>query len=934
MMLFKMKNIKKIVFLVIFMIAMTSCDWILSDEERINRATEQISKNNYQVAIIELKKVLQHDNTNVSARLLLGQSYLALGDGMAAEKELRWAESLGVDHVDVIIPLGRAMLLQHNYDKLLNELQVSVVTGDTDKATILWLRGEAYLGLRQFEEAQNAYLGAMQFDSKSVEPLIGLARLALQQGRLNKVESLLNQAVNITSDNHNIWIVKGLLYQRQSNYSEAETAFNQALASDHSKNMTESKFQAKVGLITSQMMQGKLDDASRNVKELKQAIPKHPYPNYLQAWLAYQQKNYELASDLLLELQKQMPEHMPSIFLLGASNYALGHYEQANYYLTQFVNAVPTHIQGRRLLGATRLKLQQPEQAMEVLNPGLEGDTLDAVLLVMAGQAAAFLGDAEVQLRYLKKAAEAAPERIAIRTELARAYMNQGAMQEAITELESIQHLAEDHRRTDLLLIYARLRSGDFAAARKLANDMLIQSPNDPGIYVLLGSIELIAGDRPQAHRYFLDALRNRDDYLPARISLARMDLEDGNLDVASEQFDRILLIDKKSVAAMLGHAQIAEQRGEREQAVAWVERARSADKNALLPRIVLARYYLLTGDAQAALRIAKEVNALKPNDVSNLLILGRAQQQVGKTQDAIRTLEALVASNPQIISAYIELANSYANAGSYGAARNILKEALKVKPDLQQLKLAQVRLEILAENYDAALQHVEIIQRQHKKSVDGFSYAGDIYLRQKRFRKAQQAYQQALDIKPMAVLTIKLARAYSAEGKSRQAIQVLERGLKNLQNDVTIRAALAASYQQLGENTLAEKHYQDILKIQPNNPIVLNNLALLYLEKDAIRALSYAQQAFQLAPQSIAIADTLGWLLLENERLDEGLAILQRVAMESDEPTIQYHLAMALAKNGKSIEARERLTRLLENDVEFKERQQAHKFLNSLTSQ
>lgn len=933
-MLVEFKTLKKITILVIFMIAMYGCDLMLSDEERINRAAEQISKNNYQVAVIELKKVLQHDNTNASARLLLGQSYLALGDGRAAEKELRWVESLGVDHLDVIIPLGKAILLQHNYDKLLNELQVSDATGGTDKATLLWLRGEAYLGLRQFEEAQNAYLGAMQYDSKYVEPLIGLARVALQQGRLNKVESFLDQAMNITIDNHNIWIVKGLLYQRQGNYSEAETAFDQALANAKSRTMTESKFQAKVGLITSQMMQGKLSDASRNVEELKKAIPKHPYTNYLQAWLVYQQKNYELASDLLLESQKQMPDHMPSIFLLGACNYALGHYEQANYYLTQFVNAVPTHIQGRRLLGATRLRLQQPELAMEVLNPGLEGDTPDAILLVMAGQAAAFVGDTEVQLRYLKKAAEAAPEVIAIRTELARAYMNQGAMQEAITELESIQHLDEDHRRTDLLLIYAQLRAGDFAAARKLANDILNKAPDDPGAYVLLGSIELIAGDRPQAHQYYLDALRIQDDYLPARLGLARMDLEDGNLVVASEQFDRILLIDKNSVAAMLGHAQIAEQRDNRNQAVAWVERARSADKNALLPRIVLARYYLLTGDAEAALTIAKEVKALKPNDVSNLLLLGRAQQQAGQTQDAIRTFETLIASNPQIISAYLDLANSYANAGSYEAARNILKDALKVKPDLLQLKVAQVRLEILAENYSTGLQLVEMIQRQHKESIEGFSYAGDIYLRQMQFRKAQHAYQQALDIRPTAELTIKLARAYSAEGKSGRALRVLERGLDNLPNDVTIRAALAASYQQRGEFTLAENHYQDILKKQPKNAVVLNNLALLYLEKDPVRALGYAQEAFGLAPRSIAIADTLGWLLLENERLDEGLVMLQRAAAKSDEPTVQYHYAVALARNGKSVEARDMLTNLLENGVDFKERQQARSLLNSLASQ
>ena len=56
------------------------------------------------------------------------------------------------------------------------------------------------------------------------------------------------------------------------------------------------------------------------------------------------------------------------------------------------------------------------------------------------------------------------------------------------------------------------------------------------------------------------------------------------DLTEASKQFDRILQTDKTSVAAMMGHAQIAEQQDEHEKALSWVEQARAATAKALTP--------------------------------------------------------------------------------------------------------------------------------------------------------------------------------------------------------------------------------------------------------------------------------------------------------------------------------------------------------------
>jgi Tfp pilus assembly protein PilF len=56
------------------------------------------------------------------------------------------------------------------------------------------------------------------------------------------------------------------------------------------------------------------------------------------------------------------------------------------------------------------------------------------------------------------------------------------------------------------------------------------------------------------------------------------------DLTEASKQFEQVLQIDKPSVTAMMGHAQIAEQQGEHEQALFWVEQACAANSKALSP--------------------------------------------------------------------------------------------------------------------------------------------------------------------------------------------------------------------------------------------------------------------------------------------------------------------------------------------------------------
>ena len=101
------------------------------------------------------------------------------------------------------------------------------------------------------------------------------------------------------------------------------------------------------------------------------------------------------------------------------------------------------------------------------------------------------------------------------------------------------------------------------------------------------------------------------------------------------------------------------------------------------------------------------------------------------------------------------------------------------------------------------------------------------------------------------------------------------------------------AEYQMAnGSETDAIASYEAALGRQPDNAIALNNLAWLLRERDQQRAITLAEQARDLAPESPAILDTYGWILHLAGRNEEAKPVLEEaLALAPDSEEIKQHL-------------------------------------------
>jgi predicted Zn-dependent protease len=129
-----------------------------------------------------------------------------------------------------------------------------------------------------------------------------------------------------------------------------------------------------------------------------------------------------------------------------------------------------------------------------------------------------------------------------------------------------------------------------------------------------------------------------------------------------------------------------------------------------------------------------------------------------------------------------------------------------------------------------------------------------------------------------------------------------------------------------------AIEQYEQIQKKDANKLIAINNLAWLYHQKQDPRALSTAELAYRLNPDSSFISDTLGWILVERGEATRSLEILQKASAAAPvHPTIGYHYAVALAKSGEKAKARKQLEQLLGSGQTFPEEAQAKALLERL---
>jgi len=897
-----------------------------SAESMLVSARGYLDKNDGRAAVIQLKNALQRNPDLAEARFLLGRVLLDGGDSMAAEVELRKARELKYEPDKVVPLLARAQLLLGQPKKVIDEFSGTPLIAPEAKADLQTSIGQAYLMLGKVDDAQRAFdtaLGALPGYGLA---LVGQARIKAGKrdfpGALSMLESLLEKSPGLVD----AWQLKGDVLYAMGDPAGSTAAYRKALdvKPDH--------LPAHVALISRYMEDGKLDEAGKLLQSMRKIAPKHPQTSYLQALFDYRQKNFKAAQENIQQFLKVVPESTLGLQLAGAIEYELKSYLVAETYLLKALPNSPDLGVARRVLITTYLSSNQPTKALTTLQPFLEKIGDDSNMLALAGEVFLQNGDTDKAETYFKKASALDPENVGKKTSVALSQLASGQSEIAYRELEAIASAGTDVK-ADMALISSYLAKRDYDQALKSIEGLEKKQPENPLVPHLRGLVMVGKGDIAAARAYFEKALLKKPDYYPAAASLANLDLADKKPEAAKQRLEQLVAKDPKNMQALLALADLrAKLGGKTEDVVDLIGKAISSNPVEILPRLVLINYYLGIKATEKALSAAQDALSVFPDRPEILDAVGRAQQASMDFNQALITYGKLAGLVPNSPQPYLRMAEIHLAAKEKDAAMQSLQKALSVKSDSVDAQKGIVLLYLEAGRTDDALKVAREIQKQRPKDVLGYIVEGDIHAFGKSWKEATAAYRSGLKQVDATELAVKLHGALLAGGGAGEADKFANGWLTTHAKDLNFRMYLAETASARGDYAAASKHYRILMDAEPNNSVILNNLAWASSQNNDPKAIEYAEMANKLAPDQPDYMDTLGVLLVAKGETDQGIALLKKALdLAPQRAAIRLNLARALVKTGDKSEAKKELDELAKMGDKFPQQKEVEKLAKGL---
>lgn len=877
-------------------------------------------------AIVELKAALQQKPEMAEARFLLGQAYLKTDDVLAAEKELVKALELGYNRGEINPSLARVGVAKGEFKEVLRDYANAETASPRGAAELHTALGEAHFALGELDAASEEYSKAETADPKYSWSYLSAARLAVRRGDMARAMNKAEKGIEVAPNEPDGWLVKGSVLEADRRREDAIQAYRKAIANkpDFAP--------AHAALTSSLIASSKLDEAAAEMVQLKSLAPRSPQTLYLDAVLNLHQKNLDAARDAIQEYQKFVPDDVSAAMLAAQIHFQMRSYIQAEANLLTVLRQAPDNETARRMLIASYLATGDAPRALEAIQPMLKKIGRDPAMLNAAGQIYLRSGQPTVAAEYFKQASLVDPAGVAQRTGLAMSHLAQGELSLGTMELEGVAS-KDSGTRANVTLITLALKQRDYDKALAAIDALEKKEPGKPLASDLRGLALLGKNDRDGARKSFERALTIDPAFVPALLNLVRIDYAEKKLDNAQRRLEAFIKANPNSSKALLALAEVRNQlKAPPDEVVGLINRAVAAQPEDLEARLALINYYLVHADPKRAVVVALETTAPMRDRPEVIDALARAQAAAGDANQAMQTYNRLAQALPNSPLPLLRIAELQHASNDNEAAAQSLERALKVDPRVVEAQRALVGLRVGSKRWKDAVAIAHTVQQQRPKEDIGYLLEGDVYATQQAWPQAIEAYRAAVKQSGTTTSAMKLHTGLITAGRAAEANKFVESWLREHPDDVTFRLYYAENASLRGDAATAVEQYRALLRSQPDNAVLLNNLAWAAAKVKDPKAVEYAEKANQLSPDQPRILDTLGTLLADKGDSGRAVQMLRRaVQIAPSDAGIRLNFARVLLQSGDKAGARRELEELAKLGDRFPQQAQVTELLKTL---
>jgi tetratricopeptide (TPR) repeat protein len=645
--------------------------------------------------------------------ILLGQIYAQRGDAKTAREMFSKAAETGGDESSAHLALGRLAIQERDQDAALKEFDAAVsadpssiratqakvgaliqqkrikdgigvaeaaVQREPKRPEFQLVLAAAYGADRQWDKAAAAYRKAMELDPTGVGPRLGLARLALLQGKdeeaIGQLQAVLQQspgngvaALMITSLYENlarydqaILVMEAAdkaspgrvefggklaeLYLRKGRYDDAAAKAKSLLAANPSL--------MPLRLIHGQALLAKGDpDALKDFADVARENPKFPQAQLFLA-RAYARlgrtAEAQAAYREAIRLDPQFTQAKVELAIVSGQKVDRAELQKQVEQLRAALKANPKNLLARETLARNLMALEQKKEAKEELKAILDVAPGHASANLLMARLSAADGKRDEAVNYLRAALRANPSNVEANSLLAQYLVQANRRDEAARHLEAALQVNPTLSDLKIQLASIYLQMGRLPDALRLAHEVQKAEPKSAGPPLLSGLV-LISQQKPQeAIEAFGQALKVKPDLAPAYGGLGQAYQQLNQNDKAVEAYQRALAINDKDPATLNNLAWIfSEVRKKPDEALPLVTKAQqlAPESPEILDTLGWVQYRR-GAFAEAEKTLLKAVER-SPNTGAIQFHLGMTYSRLGKRNDAISALRRAAQLDPKL---------------------------------------------------------------------------------------------------------------------------------------------------------------------------------------------------------------------------------------------------------------------------------------------
>jgi len=739
--------------------------------------------------------------------------------------------------------------------------------------------GLLYRLQNQNEKALMHLRRAAELNPKDPKPLVELARLCLDIGKLDDARGYLRMLRDRFPKEPELPVLEGALASLQGEWGVAYEKFQQALKT----RPNDFRIHYNLGIAAYQLR--RYTEAETHLKrtvELK--------PDYTTGWkslgMTYEARGMpEHAIRAYSESIKREPDDLPTRLKRAYLYQRTGNLDAALADFQHITKVYPRNPDAQIGAGLILMRKERYREALVHLGAALDlTSPSDPLYLEILTE----IGHCNLNLKQYGKAREQFAQVLKLMPKNARAYEGQ---------LQVLLAQEAEEEITPFL--------------RNWANNL----PDDPRPIVQLARIyERNKQPRLAEEEYktLLQKFPNQTEFVR---EYAQFLMRQGRDEEAAQLFDQLLQQSPSEIFALLGKARLAEKRNDASQALELYRKVLEHDPNNEIALLGAAAMYLKLGQPEPAIAIYRRMTLTEtPNPLAFSSVLSLYREQ-GRTEELIDYLKQMAQRHGNRFLPF--LASEMLQAGKGEEAVALFQDALKREPNNPQLyRLMGVIYETL-KRPDDALRMYQQARTLDPKDTWTLSHIAQIQMSQGQKEAAWETLVGALRLNPDDIslypMLERLASEMGREAQYRALVQSLA------QRDTPGQEPLKAYVEILRREGKAEEALalvQRRLRNQPDNQILLNlQLGLLSALGRHPEMLGVYAQLGRLNPQDISLLRA--WAMHAEQygsTVDAILALQALYKAVPDDISIGLKLARYLELAGQRYRALELVRMMREN--------------------